>query len=44
MGKNRFLTNAHVVSNSTKLIIRTMNDPEPSRPASSSSRMIVTSP
>lgn len=29
VGKNRFLTNAHVVSNSTKLIIRTMNDPEP---------------
>lgn len=29
VGKNRFVTNAHVVSNSTKLIIRTMNDPEP---------------
>lgn len=29
VGKNKFITNAHVVSNSTKLIIRTMNDPEP---------------
>ena len=29
VGKNRFLTNAHVVSNSTKLVIRTMDDPEP---------------
>ena len=29
IGKNRFLTNAHVVSNATKVVIRTMNDPEP---------------
>ncbi len=29
IGKNRFLTNAHVVSNTTKLVIRTTNDPEP---------------
>lgn len=29
IGKNRFLTNAHVVSNATKIVIRTMNDPEP---------------
>lgn len=29
IGKNRFLTNAHVVSNATKLVIRTTNDPEP---------------
>ncbi|MEY4482955.1 MAG: hypothetical protein RL693_407 [Verrucomicrobiota bacterium] len=29
VGKNKFITNAHVVSNSTKLVIRTMNDPEP---------------
>lgn len=29
VGKNKFLTNAHVVSNSTKLVIRTSNDPEP---------------
>lgn len=29
VGKNQFITNAHVVSNSTKLVIRTMNDPEP---------------
>jgi S1-C subfamily serine protease len=29
IGKNRFLTNAHVVSNSTKLVIRTTNDPQP---------------
>ena len=29
IGKNRFLTNAHVVSNATKLVIRTSNDPEP---------------
>ena len=29
VGKNRFLTNAHVVSNSTKLVIRLMDDPEP---------------
>lgn len=29
IGKNRFLTNAHVVSNATKLVIRMTNDPEP---------------
>ncbi|TDU66502.1 S1-C subfamily serine protease [Prosthecobacter fusiformis] len=29
IGKNRFLTNAHVVSNASKLVIRTTNDPEP---------------
>ena len=29
IGKNRFLTNAHVVSNATKLVIRTSDDPEP---------------
>ncbi len=29
VGKNKFLTNAHVVSNSTKVVIRTMNNPEP---------------
>ncbi|MBX7208429.1 MAG: trypsin-like peptidase domain-containing protein [Verrucomicrobiaceae bacterium] len=29
IGKNRFLTNAHVVSNATKIVIRTMSDPEP---------------
>lgn len=29
IGKNRFLTNAHVVSNATKLVIRTTSDPEP---------------
>lgn len=29
IGKNRFLTNAHVVSDATKIVIRTMNDPEP---------------
>lgn len=29
IGRNRFLTNAHVVSNATKVVIRTMNDPEP---------------
>jgi len=29
VGKNKFLTNAHVVSNSTKLVIRMTNDPEP---------------
>jgi S1-C subfamily serine protease len=29
VGKNKFLTNAHVVSNSTKLVIRLTNDPEP---------------
>lgn len=29
IGKNRFLTNAHVVSNATKLVIRTSSDPEP---------------
>ncbi len=26
---NRFLTNAHVVSNATRIVIRTTNDPEP---------------
>lgn len=29
IGPNRFLTNAHVVSNATKLVIRSSNDPEP---------------
>jgi len=29
VGKNKFITNAHVISNSTKIVIRTMNDPEP---------------
>lgn len=29
IGKNRFLTNAHVVSNATKIVIRTTNDPRP---------------
>ena len=29
IGKNQFITNAHVVSNSTRLIIRIPNDPEP---------------
>jgi S1-C subfamily serine protease len=29
IGQNRFLTNAHVVSNSTKLVIRLMDSPEP---------------
>jgi S1-C subfamily serine protease len=29
VGKNRFVTNAHVVSNSTKLVIRIMDDPNP---------------
>ncbi len=29
ISKNRFLTNAHVVSNATKIVIRTMSDPEP---------------
>ena len=29
VGKNKFLTNAHVVSNSTKLVIRLMDDPAP---------------
>ncbi|TLD72623.1 trypsin-like serine protease [Phragmitibacter flavus] len=29
VGKNKFITNAHVVSNATKIVIRTMNDPEP---------------
>src|SRR5687767_13082918 len=29
VGKNKFITNAHVVSNSTELIIRTTNDPKP---------------
>ncbi len=29
IGKNRFLTNAHVVSNATRILIRTTNDPEP---------------
>ena len=29
IGKNRFLTNAHVVSNATRLVIRTTSDPEP---------------
>lgn len=29
IGKNQFITNAHVVSNSTKLVIRLMDDPQP---------------
>jgi len=29
IGKNRFLTNAHVISNATKIVIRTTNDPRP---------------
>ena len=29
IGKNRFLTNAHVVSNSTRLIIKRMDDADP---------------
>lgn len=29
VGKNKFITNAHVVSNSTELVIRTTNDPKP---------------
>lgn len=29
IGKNRFLTNAHVVSNATRLVIRTTSDPQP---------------
>ncbi len=29
VGKNQFITNAHVVSNSTKLVIRLMDDPQP---------------
>ena len=29
IGKNQFLTNAHVVSNSTKLMVRLMDSPEP---------------
>ncbi len=29
IGKNRFLTNAHVVSNATRIVIRTTNDPTP---------------
>lgn len=29
IGKNRFLTNAHVVSDATKVVIRAMSDPEP---------------
>jgi S1-C subfamily serine protease len=29
IGKNRFLTNAHVVSNAIKLVIRTTSDPHP---------------
>ncbi|HSI62125.1 MAG TPA: serine protease, partial [Candidatus Saccharimonadia bacterium] len=29
VGKNKFITNAHVVSNSTELTIRTTNDPKP---------------
>ena len=32
IGNNRFLTNAHVVSNATKLVLRSSHDPEP-RPA-----------
>jgi S1-C subfamily serine protease len=31
VGKNKFITNAHVVSNSTELTIRTTNDPKPYR-------------
>lgn len=29
VGKNKFVTNAHVVSNATRLVIRTTSDPEP---------------
>jgi S1-C subfamily serine protease len=29
IGPNRFLTNAHVVSNATRILIRTSNDPRP---------------
>jgi S1-C subfamily serine protease len=29
VGKNQFITNAHVVSNCTKLVIRLMDDPQP---------------
>lgn len=29
IGKNRFLTNAHVVSNGTRIVIRTTDDPKP---------------
>lgn len=29
VGKNKFITNAHVVSNATELVIRTTNDPKP---------------
>jgi S1-C subfamily serine protease len=29
VGKNRFVTNAHVVSDATRLVIRTTSDPEP---------------
>ncbi len=29
VGKNKFITNAHVISNSTKLVIRLMDSPEP---------------
>jgi S1-C subfamily serine protease len=29
IGKNRFLTNAHVVSNAIKLVVRTTSDPHP---------------
>ncbi len=29
IGKNRFMTNAHVVSNATRIMIRTTNDPAP---------------
>ena len=29
IGKNRFLTNAHVVSNAIKIVIRTTSDPQP---------------
>ena len=29
VGKNKFITNAHVISNGTKLMIRMTNDPTP---------------
>lgn len=29
VGKNKFVTNAHVVSNATRVVIRTTSDPEP---------------
>ena len=29
IGKNKFITNAHVISNSTKLMLRMTNDPQP---------------